>query len=249
MPKQTQTTRPAITNRLLAALPAGDYERLAPHLEPVPLEFQAVLHAEGEPITHAYFPGRGLVSLLAVLADGSASEVGLVGSEGVVGLAAVLGVATTPGRTMVQLRGEGVRVKASALRAEFKRGGALHDLLLKYTHALFTQVSQSTACMATHALDRRLCRWLLMTHDGAEGDTFEIKQEFMALMLGVTRPVVSRTAGPLQREGLIRYVRGRVTVLDREGLEAKACECYRSVVAEYGRVLGGGGRRPRPRAQ
>jgi CRP-like cAMP-binding protein len=147
---------------------------------------------------------------------------------------------------MVQLGGEGVRVKASTLKAEFKRGGALQDLLLRYTQALFTQVSQSTACMASHALCRRLCRWLLMTHDGARGDTFEVKQEFMALMLGVTRPVVSRTAGALQRGGLIRYSRGKVTVLDRAGLEAGACECYRSVVAEYGRALGG--RRGRPRA-
>jgi CRP-like cAMP-binding protein len=241
-------TRPPLSNKLLAALPGKDYERLAPHLEAVPLEFQAVLHAEGEPIKHAYFPGAGIVSLLAVMADGSAAEVGLVGSEGVVGLAAVLGVTTTPGRSMVQLRGEGVRVKASVLKAEFKRGGALHDLLLRYTHALFTQVAQSTACMASHALDRRLCRWLLMTHDGAGGDTFEVKQEFMGLMLGVTRPVVSRAAGVLQRENLVRYSRGRVAVLDRAGLEARSCECYGSAVAEYGRVLGGGRRRAHPRA-
>ena len=141
-----------------------------------------------------------------------------------------------------------MRVKVSVLRAEFRRSGALQDILLKYTHALFTQVTQSAACMASHALGRRLCRWLLMTHDGAAGDTFEVKHEFMALMLGVTRPVVSRAAGALRRGGLIRYARGRVTVLDRAGLEGRACECYASVVAEYGRVLGGGRRRAGPRA-
>lgn len=249
MRKDTRNTRPVISNRLLAALPTVDYERLGPHLKPVPLEFRSVLHAEGAPVTHVYFPGEGVVSLLTVMADGSASEVGLIGSEGMVGIAALWGVGTAPGRTMVQLSGAGVRVKASALRAEFKRGGALQDVLLRYTHALFTQVSQSTACIASHALNRRLCRWLLMTHDGAAGDTFEIKHEFMALMLGVTRSVVTRAAGALQREKLIRYVRGRVTVLDRKRLEAAACECYASVVAEYERVLGDGRRSPRPYAR
>lgn len=187
---------------------------------------------------YVYFPGEGTVSPLVVLGDAAASEIGLVGNEGMVGLSALLGVDDAPGRETVQLSGAGVRVKAKLLRAEFRRGGALQDLLLRYTHALFTQVSRSTACIASHALQERLCRWLLMTHDGARGDTFEITQEFMASMLGVTRAVVTRAAGVLKREKLIRYSRGRVTMLDRRGVEARACECYAMVRGEYARVLG-----------
>jgi CRP-like cAMP-binding protein len=238
MQKKSKPPGPVISNKLLAALPTRDYKRLSPHLEAVTLEFNAVLHEDGEAVRYVYFPGEGLVSLLVVTGNGAASEVGLVGSEGMVGLSALLGVGDAPGRELVQMSGAGVRVKAKLMRAEFKRGGALQDLLLRYTHALFTQISQSTACMASHALDRRLCRWLLMTHDGARGDTFEITQEFMASMLGVTRAVVTRAAGTLKRERMIRYSRGQVTMLDRRGVEARACECYASVREEYARVLG-----------
>lgn len=238
MPKKPQTASPAISNKLLAALPARDYKRLSPHLEAVPLELKTILHEEGERVRYVYFPGEGLVSLLAVMEDGAASEVGLVGSEGMVGLSALLGVDNAPGREIVQLSGAGVRVKAKLLRAEFRRGGALQDLLHRYTHVLFTQVSRSTACIASHNVRQRLCRWLLMTHDGAAGDTFVITQEFMATMLGVTRAVVTRAAGDMQREKLIRYSRGRVTMLNRPGVEARACECYARVRREYERVLG-----------
>lgn len=238
MPKKPQTPSPNISNKLLAALPARDYKRLSPHLEAVPLELKTILHEAGEPVRYVYFPGEGLVSLLAVMEDGAASEVGLVGNEGMIGLSALLGVDKAPGREMVQLSGAGVRMKATLMRAEFRRGGALQDLLHRYTHVLFTQVSRSTACIATHKVKQRLCRWLLMTHDGAQGDTFVITQEFMAMMLGVTRSVVTRAAGVLQREKLIRYSRGRVTMLDRRGVEARACECYTSIREEYARVLG-----------
>ena len=238
MRNKPQTASPTISNKLLAALPARDYKRLSPHLEAIPLELKTILHEEGERVRYVYFPGEGLVSLLAVMEDGTASEVGLVGNEGMVGLSALLGVDNAPGRELVQLSGAGVRVKAKLLRAEFKRGGALQDLLHRYTHVLFTQVSRSTACIASHNVKQRLCRWLLMTHDGAAGDTFVITQEFMAMMLGVTRAVVTRAAGDLQRKKLIRYSRGTVTMLDRRGIEARACECYASIRQEYDRVLG-----------
>ena len=171
MQKKSQTLNPTISNKLLAALPAREYKRLSPHLEAIPLVFKAVLHKEGAAVKYVYFPGEGLVSLLAVMEDGGASEVGLVGNEGMIGLSALLGVDNPPGRALVQLAGEGVRVKVKVMRAEFKRGGALQDLLHRYTHVLFTQVSRSTACMAVHQVNERLCRWLLMTHDGARGDT------------------------------------------------------------------------------
>lgn len=238
MPKNHKALNPTISNKLLAALPAREYKRLSPHLEVVPLEFKAVLHREGEAFRYVYFPGEGLVSLLVVTGDGAVSEVGLVGNEGVVGLSAILGVDNAPSRELVQLAGTSMRMKAKLMRTEFKRGGALQDLLLRYTHALFTQLSRSTACMASHELKKRLCRWLLMTHDGARGDTFDITQEFMASMLGVTRAVVTKAAGVLQREKMIQYSRGKVTMLDRRGMEARACECYASVREEYKRVLG-----------
>lgn len=238
MQKKPQTLSPTISNKLLAALPARDYKRLSPHLEAIPLELKTILHGEGEAIRYVYFPGEGLVSLLAIMGDGAASEVGLVGNEGMVGLSALLGVDNAPGREIVQMAGAGVRMKAKLMRAEFKRGGALQDLLHRYTHVLFTQVSRSTACMASHKVKERLCRWLLMTHDGARGDTFVITHEFMATMLGVTRAAVTRAAGVLQREKMIRYSRGKVTMLDRRGVEARACECYASVREEYNRVLG-----------
>lgn len=239
MPRKTsQPLSPRISNKLLAALPARAYKRLIPHLETVPLIFKAIIHGEGEAVRHVYFPGEGLVSLLVVTRDGTASEVGLVGNEGMVGLSALLGVDSAPGREIVQMPGTGVRMKAKLMRAEFKRGGALQDLLLLYAHTLFTQVSRSTACIASHMVKERLCRWLLMTHDRAQGDMFEITQEFMAAMLGVTRAVVTRAAGGLQREKLIRYSRGKMTILDRRGIEARSCDCYASVKEEYRRVLG-----------
>ena len=238
MKKRPQKPRPTISNKLLAALPAKDYKRLSPHLEPVPLELKTVLHEEGAAVRHVYFPGEGLVSLLVVTRTGAASEIGLVGNEGMVGLPALLGLDSAPGREIVQMSGTGVRVKAGLIRAEFRRGGAFQDLLLRYAHVLFTQVSRSTACIASHHSKERLCRWLLMTHDSAPGDEFVITQEFMAMMLGVTRPVVTRAAAALQREKLIRYSRGKMTMLDRRGVEASACECYAAVKEEYKRVLG-----------
>ena len=226
---------PPIRNHLLAALPREEYERLLPQLESVPLPFMEVLYEGGEPIRHVYFPDDGLISLLVVMGDETVREIGVIGNEGMLGTAVALGMKTTPTRALIQLPGSAMRMKAGALRDELGRGGALPDVLRRYAHALFTQVSQSAACVSSHAVDKRLSRWLVMTHDHAPGDEFEMKHEFMAMMLGVTRSVVTRAAGRLQKEKMIRYTRGRVTVLDRKRLEATACECYGVVKAEYAR--------------
>ena len=220
-------SRPSpIRNHLLAALPSEDYGRLLPHLESVALPFMGVLYEGGEPIRHVYFPDDGLISLLVVMDDETVREIGVIGNEGMLGTALALGMKTATTRALVQLPGTAMRMKAGALRDELGRGGALPDVLRRFAHALFTQVSQSAACVSSHAVDKRLSRWLLMTHDHAPGDEFEMKHEFLATMLGVTRSVVTRAAGRLQQGAMIRYVRGRVTVLDRRGLEATTCECY-----------------------
>ena len=219
-------SRPPIRNHLLAALPREEYERLLPRLESVPLPFMGVLHEGGEPIKHVYFPDDGLISLLVVMDDETVREIGVVGNEGMLGTAVALGMKTTATRALVQLPGSAMRMKAGALRDELERGGSLPKVLGRFSHALFTQVAQSAACVSSHEVNERLSRWLLMTHDHAPGDEFEMKHEFLATMLGATRSVVTRAAGPLQKEGVIRYVRGRVTVLDRGRLEAMACECY-----------------------
>ncbi len=194
-----------------------------------------VLYESGDAIEHVYFPNDGLISLSVVMEDETPREVALIGNEGMLGTAVVLGMNATPIRALIQMPGHAMRMKAEALRDELKRGGALQNLLQRYTHALFTQVSQSAACVSSHEVNKRLSRLLLLTHDGAEGDEFEMKHEFMAMILGVTRSVVTRAAGSLQHEKMIHYTRGQVTILDRRGLEATACECYGAVKEEYER--------------
>lgn len=233
MPNQSRP--PPIQNQLLAALPGNVYKRLIPRLEAIPLPFMEVLYESGDAIEHVYFPKEGLISLLVVMGDETPREVGLIGKEGMLGIAVALGMNATPTRALIQMQGSAMRMKAGALRDELKRGGALQSVLQRYSHALFTQVSQSAACINSHAVDKRLSRWLVMTHDRAPGDEFEMKHEFMAMMLGVTRSVVTRAAGLLQREKMIRYTRGQVTILDRRRLEATACECYGVVKEEYAR--------------
>jgi CRP-like cAMP-binding protein len=196
-----------------------------------------VLYEGGEPIRHVYFPDDGLISLLVVMDAETVREIGVIGNEGMLGTALALGMKTATTRALVQLPGTAMRMKAGALRDELGRGGALPDVLRRFAQTLFTQVAQSAACVSSHAVDKRLSRWLLMTHDHASGDEFEMKHEFLATMLGVTRSVVTRAAGRLQQGKMIRYVRGRVTVLDRRGLEATACECY-GVVKTNGRRAG-----------
>lgn len=229
------------TNRLLAALPQEDYARLAPHLEVVDLAFKELIYRPDEPIRFVYFPLDGVVSLLATMADGAAVEVASVGREGMVGLPAFLGARSLAGQAFAQIPGRAARLGADALREATAASGPLRDLLQRYTQAMFDLVAQSAACNRLHPLDERLARWLLMTHDRLGADRFPLTQEFMGQMLGVRRASVSTAAAILQRAGLIRYARGRITVTDRAGLEAASCECYGVIRREFDRLLGGEG--------
>jgi CRP-like cAMP-binding protein len=231
------TDGPPNVNRLLNQLPPEEYERLSPYLEPVKLSRGDVLYYPQDPVSHVYFPNCGTVSVVATFADGGGVEVGVVGNEGVFGINVVLGSVTTPHEAMVQLPGDAVRASSDVLRREFKQGGQLQDLLLRYTQAFIVQIAQTAACNKVHPLDGRLARWLLMACDRATGRELELTHEFIADMLGTRRAGVSEAAGRLQDEGLIRYRRGRVTVLDRRGLEAASCECYPVVKKEFERLL------------
>jgi CRP-like cAMP-binding protein len=212
-------------NRILAALSVEEYERLEPHLETVSLELSEILFRPEDVIQHAYFLTGAIVSLLTELADGGGLEVGLVGREGMIGISAILGGKETKVAT-VQAAGAAMRVRVGKLQEEFRRGGKLQGLLLRYTHALMTQISQSVVCNARHDIPVRLTRWLLMYHDRLGADEFELTHEFMATMLGVRRAGVTEAANELQRRGLIEYQRGHITILNRQGLEDFACECY-----------------------
>ena len=224
-------------NRLLAALPAEEYERLSPHLEPVSFSLGETVYESGERMEHVYFPTDSIVSLLYTMLDGATAEMGLVGREGVVGIALFMGGDTMPNRAVVQGAGTVVRVKAKALQEEFRRGGAFQLLLLKYTQALITQVAQTAVCNRLHPVEKRLCRWLLMTQDRAQSDTLQMTHEFIANMLGIQREAVSVAAHRLQGKGMISYVRGRIRILDRAQLEEGACECYAVVRDEQERLL------------
>ena len=226
------TTQTSTENQLLAALPREEYERLAPHLEEVSLTLRQVLFNPGDEIAYAYFPTDSIVSLLTDLSDGSGMEVGLVGREGLVGISVILGGGETKVAT-VQAEGGALKIRADALREEFGRGGTLQTGLLRYTHALMTQISQSVVCNVRHPLAGRLARWLLMYYDRLGRDEFALTHEFMAAMLGVRRAGVSDVANELQKLGLISYRRGHVRIIDRKGLEEFACECYTVVKEKY----------------
>jgi CRP-like cAMP-binding protein len=229
-------TQPLSENRLLAALPGDEYERLAPHLQPVSLDLGQTLFRPDDQIHHVYFLTTAVVSLLTDLEDGTGMEVGLVGSEGVVGVSAILGGYETKVAT-VQASGTSLRLEAGKLQAEFSRRGRFQTALLRYTHALMTQISQTVVCNARHHVEGRLARWLLMFHDRVGTDEFELTQEYMANMLGVRRASVSEVAEKLQEMKLIRYQRGRFTILDRKGLEEFTCECYPKVKENFDNFL------------
>ena len=228
MPLPQQIIAPA-RNRLLAALPREEYERLRPHLSRVPLPKGKIVYEAGDSVRHSYFLTSGMLSLLSSARDGSTVEVALVGVEGMAGLPAVLRVERSPYRVMAQIRGEALRVASRRTREAFDDSPVLRDLLLRYAHSLLTQVSQSALCNRFHTVDERLCRWLLVTRDRAGSDSFELTQEFLSHMLGAPRTSVTTAAASLRRAGLIRYSRGRITVTDPEGLEAASCECYQMV--------------------
>jgi CRP-like cAMP-binding protein len=222
----------ARSNALLAQIPLRERERLKKLMKPVSLTFGEVLH-EAEPIRHVYFPVDCLVSLFAPLARHSPIEIGLVGSEGMVGVALALGARTAFVQALVQGSGTALKMEAAAFKREFRRNAALQAAVHRYIHMLMGQVSQTAACNALHTIEARSARWLLMTRDGMQSDTVELTHEFLARMLGVRRVGVTVAAGNLQRQGLIAYSRGHITVLDAEKLERKACECYGTVRSLY----------------
>jgi CRP-like cAMP-binding protein len=224
-------------NHLLAALPEDSFQALQPFLEGVPLPLGMVVYESGGEQRYVYFPTSCIVSLLYVLADGSSAEIAVTGNEGLVGISLFMGGETTPSRAVVQSAGHGYRLKGEVLRKEFESGGALQHLLLRFTQALITQTTQTAVCNRHHAVDQQLCRWLLLSLDRLPGNELVMTQELIANMLGVRREGVTEAAGKLQDEGLIRYSRGHITVLDREQLEARVCECYAVVKREYDRLL------------
>ena len=223
-------------NQLLAALPEADFQRWLPQLESVDLPLGMVVYESGSTLSHVYFPTTAIVSLLYVMENGASAEIAVVGHEGVVGISLFMGGESTPSRGVVQSAGRGFRLPAETIKEEFKRAPVLH-LLLRYTQALITQMAQTAVCNRHHSLDQQLCRWLLLSLDRLEGNELVMTQELIANMLGVRREGVTEGALKLQNLGLIRYSRGRITVLDRPGLEQRTCECYAVVKKEYDRLL------------
>lgn len=224
-------------NHLLAALPATEYERLAPHLERVPMLLGDMLYEPGGKLQHVYFPTTAIVSLLYVLESGASAEIAGVGNEGVLGISLFLGGDTTPSSAVVQTAGHGYRLPGRLLKEEFSRGGLVQRLLLRYTQALLTQMCQTAACNRHHSIEQQLCRWLLLTLDRLPSNELVMTQELVASALGVRRESITETAGNLQRAGIVRYRRGHISVLDRRGLETSACECYAVVKKELTRLL------------
>jgi CRP-like cAMP-binding protein len=223
-------------NELLAALPDAEFQRWLPQLEWVDMPLGQVVYESGSTLSHVYFPTTSIVSLLYVMENGASAEIAVVGHEGVVGISLFMGGESTPSRGVVQSAGEGFRLPAQVIKEEFKRAPVLH-LLLRYTQALITQMAQTAACNRHHSLDQQLCRWLLLSLDRLQGNELVMTQELIANMLGVRREGVNEGATKLQNLGLIRYSRGRITVLDRPGLEKRTCECYAVVKKEYDRLL------------
>lgn len=225
-------------NRLLAALPAEDFQRLRGDLEGVSLPLGRSIYEAGSHIEYLYFPSEGIISLLQVMENGSSGEIAVVGNEGVVGISLFMGGETTPSRAVVQSEARALRLPARKLDAEFKRGGELHNLLLRYTQALITQMSQTAVCNRLHSLEQQLCRWLLLSHDRLQTNNLIMTHEMISTMLGVRREGVSLAAGRLQKAGIINYARGQITIIDRARLETQVCECYKIVKTESDRLLG-----------
>jgi CRP-like cAMP-binding protein len=230
-------------NHLLAALSAAERGRVFPHLELVPMPLGTVLYESGDVLHYVYFPTDCIVSLLYVLADGASAEISVVGNEGLIGIALFMGGETTPSRALVQSAGSAYRLSGQVLKDEFHRNGEAQLLLLRYTQALITQMAQTAVCNRHHSVDQQLCRWLLLSLDRLPANELVMTQELIANMLGVRREGVTEAAGKLEKLGVIRYARGRITVLDRPKLEQLCCECYAVVKKESDRLL------PRPAPQ
>jgi CRP-like cAMP-binding protein len=241
MPTRVPMVRPPPdqrpNNKLLASLPHDDFQRLRPYLKTMPMTVRQILHQRNTPVREIFFPNGGVVSITAVMKDGTMVEIATVGNEGLLGIGAFLGAGIMDGETMVQVPDTSVEVMTNeAFTREVDRRGAFRDCVQRYSQGLLTLMMQSTACMALHPVNERCCRWLLMTHDRVGGDQFEISHEFLAMMLGSTRPTVTSVAGALQKSGLIRYVHGRITILDRQALEDASCECYLTVKEHFERL-------------
>jgi CRP-like cAMP-binding protein len=224
-------------NHLLAALPATEFGRLSPHLELVSMPLGEALYESGGKLEHVYFPTTSIVSLLYVLENGASAEIAVVGNEGILGISLFMGGETTPSRAVVQSAGFGYRLRAQLLKEEFNRAGPVLQLLLRYTQALITQMTQTAVCNRHHSIEQQLCRWLLLSLDRLSSNELTMTQELIANMLGVRREGVTEAAGSLQRSGIIRYSRGHIEVLDRSALETAVCECYAVVRAEFDRLL------------
>ena len=224
-------------NHLLAALPAAEFERLAPRLELVPMLLGETLYEPGGQLSHVYFPTTAIVSLLYIMESGVSAEIAGVGNEGVLGISLFMGGDTTPSSAVVQTAGHGYRLQGRLLKEEFNRAGLMQRLLLRYTQALVTQMFQTGACNRHHSIEQQLCRWLLLTLDRLPTNELIMTQELVASALGVRREGITEAAGKLQRAGIISYRRGHISVLKRSGLETGACECYAVVKKELGRLL------------
>lgn len=226
-------TQPPIQNQLLAALPRNEIRQLLPHLELVSLAPKEVLHKPYQPMPFVYFPENGLITKIVTTEDGAAVEVGMAGKEGMIGICTFLGSEWAPFNAAVQVPGTAWRLKAAVFRTAVRRNGPCVNLLRRYTHAFLSMVSQSAACNLLHNLEKRCCRWLLMAHDRMDSDRFPLTQESLALMLGVRRQSITEVARRLSRKGLIRYQWGQLTILNRQGLEAAACECYQLIKQHF----------------
>ena len=225
-------------NHLLGALPDEDFARIGSQLEYVSLPLGKVLYESGDKMSHIYFPTTAIISLLYIMENGGTAEIGIAGNNGLIGMALYMGGETTSHRAVVQSAGDAVRLRRADLLAEFERGGIFHDILLRYTQSLMTQISQTAVCNRLHTIQQQLCRWLLINHDQLPADKLIMTHDLIANMLGVRREGVTNAAGALQAMGIIKYARGTITVLDRKGIERVACECYQVVADEYDRLLG-----------
>ena len=231
------TKEEAIQNRLLAGIHEDELRRLLPNLELVTLKLGEVLYESGEKLDYVYFPTTAIISLLYIMENGATAEIGVVGNDGLVGIAIFMGGDTTPNRAVVQSAGRTLKIRAESLKEEFTRGGRFHNLCLRYTQALITQISQTAVCNRLHSLDQQLCRWLLLSHDRLPSNRLIMTQDLIANMLGVRREGVTHAAKRLQTAGYISYVRGDMSIIDRKGLESCVCECYQVVREEYDRLF------------
>src|SRR5687767_10720810 len=226
-----------LQNGVLASLGPAERERVYPHLQLIPMPLGKVLYEPGDALRHVYFPTDCIVSLLYVMENGASAEISVVGNEGLIGISLFMGGESTPSRAIVQSAGSAYRLPGALLKEEFNRHADLQHLLLRYTQALITQMSQTAVCNRHHSVDQQLCRWLLLSLDRLPSNHLTMTQELIANMLGVRREGVTEAAGKLQRQGVIHYSRGEITVLDRDHLEARVCECYAVVKKEYDRLL------------